>query len=70
MFIQLDGQTYWLYTKIKRFASHRFLQNCFFGKVECFSLVWLFGFYSPLVLVRALTGCTCDNLIHAAPAQK
>ena len=43
------------------------------SKVRMLFACWLFGFYSPLLLIahtRALTWCTRDNPVRAAPAQK
>ena len=68
--------TYWLYAKIRRFSTHRYLYNCFLRKLECFSLI--FGFlaftvYSYYILIahaRALTWCTHDNLVRGTPTQK
>ena len=74
-FIQLDGRTYWLYTKIRRVSTHRFLKSRFLWKLECFSLV--FGVLAFTVHSYSTNiSHTCAHLVytwqsvHGVPTQK
>ena len=56
--------------KIRRFSTHISL-NPLSSNVRTLFALQLFAFYSPLIdHTRALTWCTRDNPVCAAPVQK
>ena len=68
-FIQLNGRTYWLYAKIRRFSTYQFLQNRFLPKLELFSLIFSF-LALQLTHMRSPGVHVTIPYVHTAPAQK